>query len=202
DAAVATIPIPRKISERAALAGDLVDITADILDAHDPILEQDAVNRLPFRKVILPIASAGPLTVFLGQMRMQRPVSLRPDGGRERMIVGLGVVTNDFHFLFHKPFSGRWHEAGRPTEIVFAVLVEFVPAGVNDHHVAWTNNLAASFFQIVAGNRLPLVLRDRHHDSGTKEMRQWYFVDEWRALYNMRRRIDMGGVVHRSRDAL
>ena len=55
---------------------------------------------------------------------------------------------------------------------------------------------------VVAGDRLPLVLGDRHHDAGAEEMRQRHFVDEGRALDHVRRRVDVRGVVHRGRDAL
>ena len=48
DAAVAAIPVPREEREGEALAGDLVDVAADILDAENAVLEQDAVHRLPF----------------------------------------------------------------------------------------------------------------------------------------------------------
>src|SRR5262249_54942281 len=84
DAAVAALPIPREQREGAALAGDLVDVAADILDAEDAVLEQDAVDRLPVGKILLPVASARPCLAFLGQMRMQRAVALRADGGGGR----------------------------------------------------------------------------------------------------------------------
>ena len=133
---------------------------------------------------------------------MQRSVTLRADGGCQRMIVGLGVVADDFHLLFHKPFAGGGHEAGRVTEVVLAVLVLLVPAGVDDHHVAGPHHLAGGFLQIVIGDRFPFLLRDRNHDPGAEEVRQRHFVDEWSALNHMRRRVDMGGVVHRCGDAL
>ena len=140
--------------------------------------------------------------VFGGEMRMQRPVALRTDRSRQRMIVGLGIVADDFHFLFHEPFAGRRHEAGRVTEIVFAILVLLVPAGVDDHHVARPHHLAGGLFEIVVGDRLPFLFRDRHDDAGAEKMRQRHFVDKRRALNDMRRRVDMRGVVHRRGDAL
>src|SRR5262249_2595012 len=94
DAAVAALPVPREQREGAAPARDLVDVAADVLDAEDAVLEQDAVHRLPLREVLLPVAAARPFLVFLGKMRMQRAVALRADGGGERMIVGLGVMTD------------------------------------------------------------------------------------------------------------
>ena len=118
------------------------------------------------------------------------------------MIVGLRVVADHLDLLLHEPMAGRRHKAGRAAEVVLAVLVLVVPAGVDDHHVARAHDLAAGFFQIVAGDRLPLLLGDRHHDAGAEEMRQRHLVDERRALHHMRRRVDMGGVVHRGGDAL
>src|SRR3954447_7000786 len=105
DAAVAAVPVPGEEREGASLAGDLVDIAADVLDAEDTVLEQDAMDRLPFRKVLLPVAAARPFLVFLRQMRMQRTVALRPDRGRQRMVVGLGVVADDLDLLLDKPLA-------------------------------------------------------------------------------------------------
>src|SRR5262245_64789520 len=132
DAAVAALPVPRKERKRAAPPGDLVDVAADILDAENAVLEQDAVHRLPFREIVLPVATARPLLVFLGEVRMQRAVALRADRGGERVIVGLGVVADDLHLLLDEPLAGRRHKAGRAAEIVLAVLVKLMPAGVDD----------------------------------------------------------------------
>ena len=133
---------------------------------------------------------------------MQRPVALRADRRRERMIVGLGVVADHLDLLLDEPLAGRLHEAGRTAEIILAVLVLVVPAGVDDHHVARPHHLAGGLFQIVIGDRLPFLLRDRHHDAGAEEMRQRHLVDERRALDDVGRRVDVGGVVHRGGDAL
>ena len=133
---------------------------------------------------------------------MQRPVALRADRGRERMIVGLGVVADHLDLLLDEPLAGGRHEAGRAAEIVLAVLVELVPAGVDDDDVARAHDLAGGLFEIVVGDLLPFLLRDRHHDAGAEEVRQRHLVDERRALHDMRRRVDMGGVVHGRGDAL
>src|SRR6202008_11972 len=114
--AVAAIPVPGKECEGAAPPGDLVEIATDILDAENAVLEQDAVHRLPLRAIVLPVAAPGPLAIFLGEMRMQRPVALRADRGGERMVVGLGVVADHFDFLLDEPFARRLHEAGRGAE--------------------------------------------------------------------------------------
>src|SRR5450432_2562600 len=68
DAAVALLPVPGEQREGDAPAGDLVEIAAHILDAQDAVLEQDAMHRLPFRKIVLPVAAARPFLVFLRQM--------------------------------------------------------------------------------------------------------------------------------------
>src|SRR4051812_30458929 len=202
DAAVAAIPVPREKREGAALAGDLVYVAADVLDAEDAVLEQDAVDRFPFRKVILPVAASRPLLVFLGEVRMQRAVALRPDRGGERMVVGLGVVADHLHLLLDEPLTGRGYETGRPAEIVFAILVELVPAGVDDDDIARAHDLAGGLLQILISDLLPLLLRNRYDDPRAEEVRQRNLVDERRALHHMGGRIDMGGVVHAGRDAL
>ena len=48
---------------------------------------------------------------------MQRAVALRADCGRERMVVGLRVVADDFHFLFDEPLTSRRNEAGSVAEV-------------------------------------------------------------------------------------
>jgi hypothetical protein len=80
--------------------------------------------------------------------------------------------------------------ARRAAEIVLAILVLVVPAGVDDHHVAGPHVLARCLLQIVVGDRLPLLLWNRDHDAGAEEMRQRDLVGEGRALHHMRRRID------------
>ncbi len=133
---------------------------------------------------------------------MQRPVALRPDRRCQRMIVGLGVVADHLDLLLDEPFAGRLHEAGRTAEIILAVLVLVVPAGVDQHHVARPHHLAGGLLQVVVGDRLPFLLRDRHDDAGAEEVRQRHLVDERRALDDMGRCVDVGGVVHRGGDAL
>jgi hypothetical protein len=130
------------------------------------------MDRLPFGEVVFPVASAGPLAVFLCQMWMQRSVSLRTDCGGERVIVGLCIVTDNLDLFLDEPFAGGWYETWRAAEIIFTVLVELVPAGIDDDDIAWTDDLTAGFFQIIAGDRLPLVFRQRYNDARAEEMRQ------------------------------
>src|SRR6516165_4360850 len=202
NAAVAAFPVPREQREGAAPAGDLVDVAADILDAENAVLEQNAVDRLPVREVILPVAPAGPLPVFLGEMGMQRAVALRADGGGERMVVRLGIMADDLDLLLDEPLAGRGHETRRAAEIVLVVLVSLMPAGIDDDYIARTHHRARGLFQIVVGDGLPLLLGDGDHDPGAEEMRQRDFIDERRALHHVRRCIDMGRIVHAGGDAL
>src|SRR4030095_16579659 len=111
NAAVATLPIPGKQRKGAASAGHLVDVAAHILHAENAVLEQNAMARLPFGKILLPVTPARPFLVFPGEMGMERSVALRPDGGCKRMVVGRGIMANHLHLLFNKPFACRSHEA-------------------------------------------------------------------------------------------
>ena len=121
-------PSPRsqfhgKNEKVTALAGDRVEIAADILDAENAIVEEHAMHRLPERMIVLPVAAAGPLLVFLGEMRMQRTIAMRADRGRERVIVGLRVVADHLDLLLDEPVAGGRHEAGALAEIIFAVAI-------------------------------------------------------------------------------
>src|SRR5262249_9151875 len=160
DAAVAALPVPGKQREGAALAGDLIDVAADVLDAQNAVLEQDAVHRLPVGKIRLPVASARPRLVLLGEVRVQRAVALRADGGGERMVGGFRIVADALDLFLDEPLARRRHEAGRAAEIVLAVLVDLVPAGVDDDDVARTHRRAGGLLEIVVGDRLPLLLRN------------------------------------------
>src|SRR3954462_7723423 len=73
DAAVALDPAPGEGGEGDALAGDLVDVAADVLEADDAVAEQGAVARLPMREVVGHLA-AGVLLVLLDDRWDQRPV--------------------------------------------------------------------------------------------------------------------------------
>jgi hypothetical protein len=64
------------------------------------------MDGLPFGEIVFPVASPRPLAVLVGEMRMQRSVPLRTNGGREWMVIGLRVVANDLDLLFYEPFAG------------------------------------------------------------------------------------------------
>src|SRR5260370_34001481 len=119
--------MPREQREGGAPPGDLANVAADILDAENAVLEQNAVDRLPVRKVVLPVAPTRPLLVFLGEMRVQRAVAPRSDGGGEGMVVRLSIMAHDLHLFLDEPLAGRGHESRRAAEIILAVLVNLVP---------------------------------------------------------------------------
>src|SRR5690349_17878658 len=68
DATVALLPAPREGGESDALAGDLVDVAADVLDAADAGGEDRRVARLPIREVLDHLA-AGFALVFQVDLR-------------------------------------------------------------------------------------------------------------------------------------
>src|SRR3989304_7798778 len=67
--AVALRPAPGKGHERAALAGDEIEVAADVLDARDARPHHDLVRRLPMPEVVLDVA-AGELPVLVVQISM------------------------------------------------------------------------------------------------------------------------------------
>ena len=72
------------------------------------------MDRLPERMVVLPVPPAGPLLVFLGEMGMERTVAMRANRGRERVIVGLRIVSDDLDLLLDEPV-GRQTARNRGT---------------------------------------------------------------------------------------
>src|SRR5262249_31751225 len=172
DGTVAAVPIPREERKRAPPAGDLVDVAADGLNAENAVLEQDAVNRLPIRKILFPIASAGPFLVLSCKMRQQRTVALRPDCGGQGVVIRLGIMPHHLHFLLDHPVASGRNQSRRIGVIVVAILVEPVVAGVDDQHIMRPDRLAACLLQGVSGNLLPLFLLDPPPDPRAEEMQQ------------------------------
>ena len=77
-----------------------------------------------------------------------------------------------------------------------AILVFFVRAGIDDHYVALAHDFAGSPLQFVVGDRLRFPFGSSPNAAAEK-MRQRHFVDEWSALHDMVRCVDVRGVVHR-----
>ncbi len=93
-AGVALVPFPGEALERAALAGDLVEIGADVLDGRNAGGEQRLVRRIPLGKILDRLAP-GRLLVFGQQILDLRAVAMRTDRRGERMIDGRGVDTDE-----------------------------------------------------------------------------------------------------------
>src|SRR6267154_4991592 len=70
DAAIALGPAPREAGEGDALAGHLVDLPADVLEAADAGRQDGAVAGLPLREVLQHVV-AGPLLVLLADEGQQ-----------------------------------------------------------------------------------------------------------------------------------
>src|SRR4051812_3586450 len=130
DAAVALDPAPRERGERDALAGDLVDVAADVLEADDAVAEQRPVARLPEREVLGHLAP-GVRLVLLDHARDERPVRLDADGGAERVVERLAVDPEALDLLVPQPLARFLVGPGGLDEVLAVVAVEAVPAGVD-----------------------------------------------------------------------
>ena len=140
-AAFAVRPAPREREEGAALAGDLVDVAADVLDARDAVGHHDLVRRLPVREVLDDVA-AGLGLVFVVEMRLRRSRPVRPEEGAERMIERLHVDADELDAALDQPFGGFFVEAGRIGVVVGIVAVVAVAAGVDHHDVVLAGSSA------------------------------------------------------------
>src|SRR5215470_7476986 len=92
-ARVALVPFPGEALEGAALARYLIEIGADILDGRNAGSEQRFVRGVPFRKIVDRLA-AGRLLVFGQEMLDLRPVAVRAERRRQRMVDGRGIDAN------------------------------------------------------------------------------------------------------------
>ena len=125
------------------------------------------MDGFPLGMSLLPVDAAGPLLEFFRQMGMQRAVAVRPDGGRQRMVVCLGIVPDNLDLFLDKPVASGRNEPRAFAEILFAVAVFMMPAGVDDHHIVGADDMASRFFEIVIGDRLPHLFRQRDDDART-----------------------------------
>src|SRR5262249_12407666 len=115
-AALPVRPAPREREERAALAGDLVDVAADVLDARDAVGHHDLVRRLPIREVLGDVA-AGRGLVLVVEMRLRRPRSVRAKERAERGIERLHVDADELDATFDDPLRRLLVETGGMGEV-------------------------------------------------------------------------------------
>src|SRR4029453_16079362 len=146
-AAFAVRPAPGEREEGAALAGDLVDVATDILDARDAVGHHDLVRRPPIRE-ILDDVTAGRRLVFDIEMRLCRPRPVRPQKRAERMIERLHIDAKELDAALDDPFSGLFVEPGRIGVVVGIVAVLQVAAGV-DHQDVVPADFRLRFFPIL-----------------------------------------------------
>ena len=192
------MPFPREALERAALAGQLVEIAADVLDGRDAGAEQHLVRGVPLREILDRVA-AGRLLVFRQQILDLRAVAVRPERGRERMIDAGGVDADQLDLLLHQPLGRLLAQARRVAEIFLAVGIAPVPAGVDQHDVAGAD-FGLGLLQVRRLDQLPFLLRDRHHHAGAEEALEREVADRLLARQQMDRRVHVRRGVEDGRD--
>src|SRR4029078_9623444 len=133
-AALAVRPAPGEREEGAALAGDLVDIPADVFDAGDAVGHHDLVRRLPVRKVVNDVTT-GFGEILVVEMRLRRPRPVWAEEGAERMGERLHIDSHGLDAALDDPFRGLLVEARRVGKVVRVVAVVVVAAGVDHHDV-------------------------------------------------------------------
>src|ERR1700733_3060021 len=92
------------------------------------------VQRLPVTLSMSPPTFSMPRMPFLNRMRWT--------GSHSGKSSFQSRPPDHLHLLLDEPLTGRGYETGRPAEIVFAILVELVPAGVDDDDVARAHDVA------------------------------------------------------------
>src|SRR5262249_61820997 len=101
-AALAVGPAPREGEEGAALAGDLVDVAADVLDAGNAVGHHDLVRRLPVREVVDDM-TAGLGKILVVEVRLRRPGTVRPEERAKRMVERLNLGADQHDLAAHRP---------------------------------------------------------------------------------------------------
>src|SRR5262249_2085631 len=129
-AGIALVPFPWEALERAALAGDRFKVGADVLDRRNAGAEQYLVRRIPLGKVLDRLAP-GRLLVLRQQVLDLRPVAMRSERGRERMVDGCRIDADGLDALAHQPLRRALREPWRVAEILLAVRIAAMPAGVD-----------------------------------------------------------------------
>src|SRR5580692_10218267 len=193
-AALAFRPAPWKGEERAAAAGDLVDIAADILDAGNAVGHHDLVRRLPVRKIFDDVTAGLGLVLYV-EMRLRRSRSVRAQERAERMIERLHVDADELYAAFHQPLRRFFVEPGRVGEVIGIVAVVLVAPGI-DHHDVVLLDFRLGAFQILRRDDAPFAFRDRNRDAGAEEAPQRITGEGRRVLGHMDRRIHVGAAMH------
>src|SRR5262247_1720776 len=193
-AALAVGPAPREGKEGAALAGDLVDVAADVLDAGNAVGHHDLVRRLPVREVVDDVA-AGLGKILVVEVRLRRPGTVRPEERAKRMVERLHVDADQLALALHQPLGSFLVQPGRVGEIVRIVAVVAVAAGV-DHDDVVAPDLRRGVLQVLRRHHAPFAFRDRHRHPGAKESPQRIARDGGGVLGHVDGRVHVGAAVH------
>src|SRR5258705_1696566 len=187
-------PAPREREERATLAGDLVDVAANVLDARDAVGHHDLVRGLPIREILDDVAAGGGLVLDF-QEGLRGPMPVRPEECPERMIERLHVDADKLDAALDDPFRGLFVETGRIGVIVGVVAMLEMAAGV-DHQNVVLADLRLGVLQILRRDHAPLALRDQHHDAGAEEAPERIAGQCRLVLLHMDRRVHMRAAMH------
>ena len=197
-AGIALAPLPGKALEGAALAFQFIEIAAHIFDGRNTGLEQHPVRRIPFREIFDRLA-AGRRLVFREEIFDLRAVAVRTERRRQRMIDGRGIDADELHPLFHQPFRRALAQARRIAEVLLAVGIFAMPAGIDEHDIAGLD-LRLSAFEVGRLDQGPFAFRDRDDDAGAEKPVQLKLADASSAGNQMDRRVDVGRGVKNRRD--
>src|SRR5262245_19445193 len=193
-AALAVGPAPREGKEGAALAGDLVDVAADVLDPGDAVGHHDLVRRLPVGEIVDDVAP-GLGEIFVVEVRLRRPRPVRPEERAQRMVERLHVDADQLDLPLHQPFGGLLVEAGGVGEVVRVVAVLEMAPGI-DHHDVVLADLRLGLVQVRGRDHAPLALGDRHGDAGAEKTPQRIAGDRRRVLGHVNGRIHVRAAMH------
>jgi len=119
----------------AALAGDSVEVGADILNCWNSGGEQRAMRRIPFWEIGDGFAS-GRFLVLRQQIFDLWAVAMRAERGRERMIDARGVDADELYLLLDQPLGRGFAQARGLAKVLLAAGIIAMPAGIDEYDIA------------------------------------------------------------------
>src|SRR3974377_2016678 len=100
------------------------------------------------------------------------------------------VDTDQLHLFVDQPLRCRFAQSRRMAEILLAIGVLAMPAGIDEHDVAGLDR-GLDLFEIDRLDQFPFALRDRERDPAAEEAVKRQLADGSRFRDEMDRRIPM-----------